>query len=81
MCTDIFNVVNHRFLLRGDHAQHIEESFSILLLDVDTIEGELPRRDQRNSDKTDHPTMENVLWIHGGMVTGGNKGLPGFVPL
>src|SRR5712692_4222853 len=58
-----------------------EAPLPALLLNVDTIEGKLPRRDGRDSDKTDHMTMENVLWGHGGLVTGHNKGLPCFVPL
>lgn len=53
---------------------------SALLMDVDPIEGKLPRRDERQSNKADQMTMENILWGHGGLVTGHKKCLPGFVP-
>ena len=58
-----------------------EEPLPALQMDVDSIEDELRRRDGSQSDKTDHMTIENVLWGHGGLVTGHEKGLPGFVPL
>ena len=57
----------------------LEKLLSTLLLDVDTIEGKLSRRDERDSDDTDHTTMDNVLVGHGGMVVGHNKGLPCFL--
>jgi hypothetical protein len=59
-----------------------EESLPALLMDVDSIEGKLPRRDERDSDETtDEMTIANVLWGHGGLVTGHEKGLPDFVLL
>ena len=61
---------------------HYEEPLpALLLLDVDSIEGKLPRRDERDSDETDEMTIANVLGGHGGLVTGHEKGLPDFVPL
>ena len=39
-----------------------EESLPALLMDVDSIEGKLPRRDERDSDETDEMTIANVLW-------------------
>jgi hypothetical protein len=45
------------------------------LLDVDTIEGKLSGRDERDSDHTDYTTMENVLMGHGGLVAGYNRGI------
>jgi hypothetical protein len=53
-------------------------------MDVDSIEGKLPRRAERDSDETDETdemTIANVLWGHGGLVTGHEKGLPDFVLL
>jgi hypothetical protein len=50
-------------------------------MDVDSIEGKLPRRAERDSDETDEMTIANVLWGHGGLVTGHEKGLPDFVLL
>jgi hypothetical protein len=50
-------------------------------MDVDLLEGKLPRRDERDSDETDEMTVANILWGHGGRVTGHEKGLPGFLPL
>jgi hypothetical protein len=50
-------------------------------MDVDSIEGKLPRPDERNADETDEMALENILWGHGGLVTGHEKGLPGFVSL
>jgi hypothetical protein len=58
-----------------------EEPRPALLMDVDSREGKLPRRDERASDETDEMIMEHVLGCHGGLVTGHEKGLPGFVPL
>jgi hypothetical protein len=58
-----------------------KESLGFLLLDMDTIEGKLPRRNGCDSDKTNHTTTENVLWGHGGLVTGRNKGFPCIAPL
>jgi len=52
-----------------------EELLPTLLLDVDAIEGKLSRRDERDSNYTDHTTMQNVLISHGGLVAGDNKGL------
>jgi hypothetical protein len=34
-------------------------------MDVDSAEGKLPRREERQSDKTDQMTMENILWVMG----------------
>ena len=53
----------------------------LLLMDVDSIEGKLPRRDERDSDETDKMTIVNVRWGHGGLVTGHEKCFPGVVPL
>ena len=47
-------------------------------MNVDTIKGKLRRRDERDSDKTDEMSATNILWGHGGLVTGDNKGLLGF---
>ena len=58
-----------------------EELLPTLLLDVDTIEGKLSGRDERDSDYRDHTTMENVLMGYGGLVAGYNKGFTWFVPL
>lgn len=58
-----------------------EESLPALLMDVDSIEGKLPRRDELDSDETDEMTIANVLWGHSGLVTGHEKGLPDFVLL
>jgi hypothetical protein len=49
-------------------------------MDVDPIEGKLPRRDERQSNKANQMTMENILWSHDGLITGHKKCLPGFVP-
>ena len=46
----------------------------MILLDVETIEGKGSRRNDRDSDKANDTTMENVLWGHGGLVTGHTKG-------
>ena len=59
----------------------LEESLPALLMDVDSIEGKLPRRAERDSDETDEMTIANVLWGHGGFVTGHEKGPPDFVLL
>ncbi len=58
-----------------------EEPLPTLLLDVDTIKGKLSRRDERDSDDTDHTTMQNVLMGHGGLVAGYNEGLTCFLSL
>jgi hypothetical protein len=58
-----------------------KEPLGIILLDVEAIEGKCSRRNGRDSDKANDTTMENVLWGHGGLVTGRNKGLPRCVPL
>ena len=58
-----------------------KESLRIILLDVETIEGKRSRRNGRDSDKANDTTMENVLWGHGGLVTGRNKGFPRCVSL
>lgn len=58
-----------------------EESLPAPLMDVDSIEGKLPRRDELDYEETDEMTIENVLWGHGGLVTGHEKGLPDFVLL
>jgi hypothetical protein len=58
-----------------------EELLPTLLLDVDAIEGKLSRRDERDSDYTNHTTMQNVLMGHGGLVAGDNKGLTRFLSL
>ena len=50
-------------------------------MDVDLTEGKLPRRDERQSDKTDQMTMEYVLWGHGGLVTGHEKSVTSGVSL
>ena len=47
-------------------------------MNVDTIKGKLSRRDERDSDETDQMPVANILWGHGGLVTGDNKGLLGF---
>ena len=59
----------------------IQELLPTLLLDVDTIEGKLSGRNERDSDYTDHTTMENVLMGYGGLVAGYNKGFTWFVSL
>jgi hypothetical protein len=51
------------------------------LLDVDTIEGKIFRRYKRDSDKTNHAAVENVLRGHGGWVTVYSKGFASFVTL
>jgi hypothetical protein len=58
-----------------------EELLPSLLLDADAIEGKLARRDEPDSDYTDHTTMQNVLMGHGGLVAGDNKGLTCFLSL
>ena len=61
--------------------QDLEERLPTILLDVDAIEGKLSRRDERDSNYTDHTTMQNVLISHGGLVAGDNKGLTCFFSL
>ena len=50
-------------------------------MDVDSIVSKLTRRNERDSDETDEKTIVNVLWGHGGLVTGHEKRFPGVVPL
>ena len=68
-------------LVPASFAGLYEELLPTLLLDVDTIEGKLSVRDERDSDYTDHTTMENVLMGYGGLVAGYNKGFTWVVPL
>jgi hypothetical protein len=58
-----------------------EEPLPVLLMDMDSIEGKLPRCDERDSNETDEMTVANILWGHGGLVTGHEKGLPGVASL
>ena len=58
-----------------------EELLPALLMDVDSIEGKLSRRDECDSDETDEMTIANIFWGHGGLVTGREKCFPGVVPL
>jgi hypothetical protein len=58
-----------------------EEPLPALLMDVDSIERKLPRSDERDSDETEEMTVANLLWGHGGLVTGHAKGLSDFVSL
>ena len=58
-----------------------EEPLPALLMDVDSIEGKLLRCDECDSNETDQMTVANILWGHGGLVTGHEKGPPGFVSL
>ena len=41
-----------------------EEPLPAFLMDVDSTEGALPRREECQSSKTDEMTVENVLWSH-----------------
>lgn len=45
-----------------------EAPLQAFLMDVDSTEGTLPRREERQSGKTDEMTVENALWSHGGLV-------------
>jgi hypothetical protein len=58
-----------------------EAPLPAFLIDVDSTEGTLPRHEERQSGKTDEMTVENVLWSHGGLVTGHEKSLLSSVPL
>lgn len=58
-----------------------EELLPALLMDVDSVVGKLPRRNERDCDETDEMTIANILWGHGGLVTGHEKCFPGVVPL
>ena len=52
-----------------------------LLMDEDSIEGKLPRPDERNSNETVEMTVANILWGYGGLVRGHEKTPPSFVSL
>ena len=64
--------------LRGSpaYAQPLEA----LLMDVDSIEGKVSRRDERDSNETDEMAIANVFLGHRGLVADDGKRLAGFLP-
>ena len=51
-----------------------------LQMDVDSVEDKLRGVDGSQPDHTDQMTGRDILWVHGGLVTRHEKGLPGFPP-
>jgi len=54
------------------HASRLREPLrgaaTSFLMDANSTEGTIPRREERQSGKTDEMTVENVIWSHKGAV-------------